>query len=100
MDTSGAVSIREEQGVEYLCLDEYWEDEVYQTRIYTLDGQMLEYYCGAEDEFSPELGDPLADVQQLVFRMESPRLLAVAVTLPDGTEEQLHIALRSQEVSE
>lgn len=100
MDTSGAVSIQEEQGVEYLCLDEYWDDEVYQTRIYALDGQMLEYYCGAEDEFRPELGDPLADVQQLAFRMETPRLLAVAVTLPDGTEEQLHIALRSQEVSE
>ncbi len=99
MDVSGAVSIREEQGLEYLCLDEYWEDEVYQTRIYAMDGQMLEYYCGAEDEFSPELGDPLADVQELSFAMESPRLLAVSVTLPDGTEEQLHIALRSQEVS-
>jgi hypothetical protein len=99
MDVSGAVSIHEEQGLEYLCLDEYWEDEVYQTRIYAMDGQMLEYYCGAEDEFSPELGDPLADVQELSFAMESPRLLAVSVTLPDGTEEQLHIALRSQEVS-
>ena len=42
MDTSGAVSIQEEQGVEYLCLDEYWDDEVYQTRIYAQDGQMLD----------------------------------------------------------
>lgn len=99
MDVSGAVSIQEQDGLEYLCLDEYWEDEVYQTRIYAMDGQMLEYYCGAEDEFSPELGDPLADVQNLSFAMKSPSLLAVSVTLPDGTEEQLHIALRSQEVS-
>ncbi len=100
MDSSGAVSIQEENGVEYLCLNEYWEDEIYQTRIYALDGQMLEYYCGSEDEFKPELGDPLADVKQLTFTMESPRLLTVAVVLPDDTQEELHIALRSREVQE
>ena len=98
MDTTGAVSIREENGVQFLCLDEYWEDEVYQTRIYALDGQMLEYYCGAEDEFKPELGDPLADVQKLTFAMESPRVITASVVLNDGTKQQLHIALRSQEV--
>lgn len=98
MDSAGSVSIQEENGVEYLCLNERWDDEVYQTRIYALDGQMLEYYCGAEDEFRPELGDPLADVQELTFRMQEPRLLAVSVILPDGTAEEMHIALRSQEV--
>ncbi len=98
MDTSGAVSIQKESGVEFLCLNEYWEDEIYQTRIYALDGQMLEYYCGSEDEFRPELGDPLADVQQLTFTMETPSILGVSVVLPDGTQEELHIALRSREV--
>jgi hypothetical protein len=98
MDSTGSVSIQEENGVEFLCLNERWDDEVYQTRIYALDGQMLEYYCGAEDEFRPELGDPLADVQELSFRMLEPRLLLVSVILPDGNAEEMHIALRSQEV--
>ena len=98
MDSTGAVSIHEEDGIQYLCLNEYWEDEVYQTRIYALDGEMREYYCDAADAFKPELGDPLADVQELRFAMESPRLLTAAVVLPDGSAEELHIALRSQEV--
>lgn len=98
MDTTGAVSIQEEEGVQFLCLNEYWEDEVYQTRIYALDGQMLEYYCGAEDEFRPELGDPLADVQSLTFAMEDSNVIVASVVLNDGTAEELHIALRSQEV--
>lgn len=100
MDASGSASIQEEDGIQYLCLNERWDDEVYQTRIYAMDGQMLEYYCGAEDPFKPELGDPLADVQELSFAMESPRLVTVTVVLPDGTGENLHIALRSQEVAQ
>lgn len=100
MDTNGAVSIQNENGVEYLCLNEYWEDEIYQTRIYALDGQMLEYYCGSEDEFKPELGDPLADVLELTFKLEAPNVLAVSVVLPDGTQEDLHIAMRSREVQQ
>lgn len=98
LDTSGAVSIHEEDGIQYLCLDEYWGADVYQTRIYAVDGEMREYYCDAWDEFKPELGDPLADVHKLSFAMESPRLLTASVVLPDGSAEELHIALRSQEV--
>jgi hypothetical protein len=98
MDATGSASIQEQDGIQYLCLNERWDDEVYQTRIYAMDGQMLEYYCGAEDPFRPELGDPLADVQELSFRMLEPRLLLVSVILPDGNAEEMHIALRSQEV--
>ncbi len=100
MDATDAVSIQEVDGIQYLCLDEVYDTEVYQTRIYALDGQMQEYYCGAADPFEPELGNPLADVKQLSFAMESPRMLTVSVTLPDGTQEELHIALRTQEVAQ
>lgn len=98
LDTAGAVSIHEEDGIQYLCLDEYWGADVYETRIYAIDGELREYYCDAGDAFKPELGDPLADVQKLSFVMESPRLLTASVVLPDGSAQELHIALRSQEV--
>ena len=74
------------------------EEDPYQTRIYALDGQMLEYFCSASDPFKPELGEELADVEQLSFTMETPNLLKVSVVMAGGEAEQLHIALRSREV--
>ena len=84
LDTAGAVSIHEEDGIQYLCLDEYWGADVYETRIYAIDGELREYYCDAGDAFKPELGDPLADVQKLSFVMESPRLLTASGTSHSG----------------
>ncbi len=98
MDSTDAISIHEENGIQYLCLNEVWGADVYQTRIYAVDGEMREYYCDAGDPFKPELGDPLSNVLKLSFAMESPRLLTAVVVLPDGSEQNLHIALRSQEV--
>lgn len=97
-DQSGSVTVLEQDGVEYLCLNEDMEEDPYQTRIYALDGQMLEYFCSASDPFKPELGEELADVEQLSFTMETPNLLKVSVVMAGGEAEQLHIALRSREV--
>ncbi|MBE5801432.1 MAG: DUF4860 domain-containing protein [Clostridiales bacterium] len=97
-DSSAAVTVVEDQDLQYLCLTEILEGDPYETRIYAYEGSMWEYFCEADEPFEPQYGELLVDVEKLEFQMETPSLLFISVAMPDGANEQLHVALRSQEV--
>lgn len=96
-DVEKGVSLKTLEGVTVLCLEEAWEGDTYETRIFFKDGTVQEYFCDQQDAFDPEDGEPIASLNALSMTMEQPWLLAVEAVQPDGRKQSLHIALRTGE---
>lgn len=97
-DHVGGVRIQEQDGVQRLCLEEELEGEMYETRIFQTGDTIYEQFALAEDEFDPEMGVELTKVKAMRFTVLTPNLLQSDVTLPDGSEHTMHMALRSAQV--
>lgn len=97
-DHTGGVRVDEENGRQILCLSETIEGEAYETRIFQEGDTIFEQFTAAGDAFDPELGEALTQVKAMRFTVTTPNLLQMDVTLPDGSEHTLHMALRSSQV--
>ena len=94
-DEADSVTLEKRDGFDMLCLKEHLDGEVYETRIYYHDGILKEQFVDGESEFDPELGEELTELNGIKFEKVSPNLLRVVVTLMDGNEQTLHMALHS-----
>ena len=94
-DEAGSISLENRDGFDFLCLKETLDGAVYETRIYYHEGILKEQFVDGETEFDPDLGEELTELSGIKFEEVSPNLLRVVVTLMDGNEQTLHMALYS-----
>jgi len=94
-DGSDGVFVDMRDGVSMLCLREELDGERFETLIYAYEGEMCEQFVTVDEEFNPELGDRIIEVTSIQFRQIKPDLLRVDVTLTDGSQHTMHMALRS-----
>lgn len=93
-DWSGGVTLREEDTGTVLCLRQgEWE-----TRVYAAGGALREQLCEVGEEFDPELGERIAEVDGMTGTL-SDRRLTLTLTRDAGETVTLTLALRSGEVS-
>lgn len=96
-DKTQSVLVDNQGGIQFLCLRESIDEEVYETRIYFYQGTICEQYVPMDAEFNPELGDRLTEVKALQFKELTQSLLQVEVTLSDESVHDMYMALRSSE---
>ena len=92
-DEQGVVSVEEIAGVTAVTMLNTYDDESYVTRIYCLDGQLYEWFTGAENEFVPEEGEAVCPCDGMTASLSGP-LLTVNL-LSDGQWTPVCIALRA-----
>lgn len=97
-DHEDGVSLKDIEGRQTLCLREEIDGETYETYIYYYEGAICEYFSAEEEEFDPDWGERLTEVGALRFEPLTPSLLKVDVTLADGSEHVMHMALRAGQV--
>lgn len=96
-DQEGGVQLKTLNGQQVLCLRETVEEQVFETRIYFAAGALREYYALEEEEFDPEMGEPIATLQGLSMEMTQPWLLKAQAVQPDGKQQEISVALRAGE---
>lgn len=92
-DHAGGVAVEDFGGADALVLG---ADETYASRVYCYDGWLMELYCLAEEPMEPQDGQRILEAEDLALSLEDG-LLEIALTMPDGTEDTLRLALRSGE---
>ena len=92
-DMADAVSVEMREGIEVLVFGVDVDDERYETLIYCYEGKLRELFSTAAQEFEPEYGEMICDMQAF-----SPTLLdgllCVRVVDAQMRENVLHVALR------
>ena len=96
-DGSGAVFVDTRDGISMLCLRERLDDEDFETLIYAYEGELCEQFTYMDEDFDPELGDRIVEVQSVRFEQIGPNLLRVDVILTDGSEHTTHMVLHSRQ---
>lgn len=87
-----AVSVRQFEGADVLCLRENIEGSRYITYIYIRDGQLMELFTDASLPFTAEGGEPIVPLS--AFSVSYDTLLHITVSSDKG-EQTCAIALRS-----
>jgi len=95
-DGGGSVFVDVRDGISMLCLRETMNGDDYETLIYAYEGEMCEQLADVGDAFDPERGGRIIEVISVWFEQVKPNLLRVDVTLADGSEHTMHMALHSQ----
>ncbi len=93
-DASGAVSVREFDGIPMLELVEMHGGEQYVTRIYCYDGYLRELFSGTTGNLQPGDGERILETEQVEFAQEG-NFLKITVTGTDGETTELKLTLRS-----
>jgi len=94
-DQSGAVLVRDFSGQSALVLKEEIDGSVYETIVYCYDGYLCELFVPENSDFEPVDGTQLMALSSAEFQLNDP-LLTVELIHADGSEEMLHLALRSE----
>ncbi len=76
----------------YFC--EYFGEETYYTRIYCHNGYLYELFSISNEPFDPIDGEKILPVGNLHFTV-ADHMVTVEIEYADGTQETLHIYLRS-----
>ena len=86
------LSVRTEEGVQVLVLDEPYWDTHYLYRVYVWDGWLRESFTDGEMPFDPELGDRLCPALEMDARLDD-RLLTVRLRDARGSWNEVSMAL-------
>lgn len=76
-------------GVDALTLNDIYDGEKYVTYIYSLDGYLMELFCGAEEEFLPEDGQQIMPIDHLEIALNEHMLFVRCMR----TEEEASVVL-------
>lgn len=88
---SGTLSLEQREGYYMLVLKESTELGDYETLIYYYDGALCENYQSVGRSFSPEAGEPVSQVAQVVFEEEAPGLLLLRMLDYEGNWHSIHL---------
>lgn len=99
-DATGEVRVEDWQGVPVLVMQEWYDADLYETRLYFLPdeqgGGLYEHfmYTGDAQDWTPADGDRIADISALTIKSEAGRLV-LGMTTTDGQPLTLRLALRA-----
>ena len=86
------VSVEDFCGLQALTIREEIGGKTYITRVYCHEGAIRELYSGVNAPVQPEDGERILDAEALAFSQEDG-LLTVCIIHPDGTAQQILLAL-------
>lgn len=95
-DREGALSVEDFGGTQALVLRQELEGEVYETRIYCLDGYLRELFAAEDSGLTPEDGEKVVPAAALTFHSRDGMLLA-ELTHGEGTVQTLRFFPRTGE---
>ncbi len=93
-EDAGGVSIRQEQGIPVLTFTDDYDGEIYYHRLFLADGYLRESLASAEQEFDPEMGEALFELNSFEPSLEG-NLLTARMSTPDGGEHTVYVRLRA-----
>ena len=82
-DLVGNVIAETVDGIDTLTFREEWDGEVYLTRIYWYDGNLMELFTEVDQPFAPEDGEVLAKAKAFVPKVENG---VAEFTVTDGSD--------------
>ncbi len=95
-DLDGQVFTKQIFGENALVLSRDINDQKFNTYIYDYDGHLMELDARADlDVFYPLSGQQIMEIGSLDIEEVTDNILGITITLTDGTEENLYIAVRS-----
>ncbi len=94
-DSEGAVSIRNENGIDILSIKETIDDETYETVIYFYDGKLYEYFHEMSDDFELSNGFEVLSIENFTFETKDNILMLLAEN-SGGKQKKLYIGLKSE----
>lgn len=92
-NTSGGVSLRDEDGVQVLAIRSESGGALYETRIYMNDGKLMENYERADTPFAPLGGIQIASLSACRFSLEVDGLFTAEIESLDGTMTRTSFAV-------
>lgn len=96
-DLSGRVRVDTYEGGDMLVIGQESLDETYETRIYMYDGTLREQlYDSYDEEFYPEDGEELIDIQGFSVEWKDDNLIGMDITTMDGRTHSVAVAIRSR----
>ena len=93
-DESQSVKVETVDGIQTIALRNIYDGDAYVTRIYVYDGKLREWFTEETEEFVPEFGETVCDMDEMNAEMEG-QLLKVGLKARDAWTE-VDIALRSE----
>lgn len=82
-DRPDAVAIETDFGMDIIRIADETDGSLYYTRIYCLDGALMESYLEADAAFDPAMGEALCAASAMTAR-EADGLFEIAITGTDG----------------
>lgn len=95
-DYEDNVSIAEREGVRMLVIGQDEYDPSYKSCIYFYEGELMEQFYDPDEEFYPEDGRALVELEDLHFYWQENGMLLITVITRDGTPHNLYIGVRSR----
>ena len=93
-DTSGQISVEEENGIPILVLRESLDSGNYRTMIYCYKGKMRELFQEEGLSYSLEDGMEVMELDQLKLKQDGKQIFVKAIE--NGEQEQLVLNIRSE----
>jgi hypothetical protein len=90
------VTLRAQQGIDLIVIEDQLDSDVYETRIFFVDGALKEQFCEAAMPFDPEDGQLIAALPALTFERRGD-LIWLRAQLTQGRPIETCVALRAGE---
>lgn len=92
--STGSLSLKEEGDLKILVLGT--QTEGYETRIFYYDGAVRELYQESEQEFLPEMGEKIVEVQEFHMEFTDEGNLLLRAVDSKGREQSLHLYIEGK----
>lgn len=93
-DTRDMVYTDNRAGIDMLVFGWDVDGEIYETMVYCYEDTLRELFAAADQEFEPDYGEIICNVQEFEPIIDENGLLEVRLTDEQGVQSALHIALR------
>ena len=93
-DENQSVQVETVDGIQTIALRNIYDGDAYVTRIYVYDGKLREWFTEETEEFVPENGETVCDMEEMNAEVDG-QLLKVGLKARDAWTE-VDIALRSE----
>ena len=81
-------------GITTLSIVNNYDGDLYYKRIYCMDGWLYECFQGSDQEFNPEYGEDLCELQSFEPSING-KMLTVKLTALNGEKSEIHSYLRA-----
>lgn len=93
-DAQGQITLEERDGLSVLVVGDPVSPG-YDLSFYYYNSSLMEQYGQMEEDFHPEYGEALVQLDAYQVTEPEPGLFAFSVTTTDGNDFSMHVALRS-----